>query len=467
METLEKSIKTAIEGVYPFYMPGHKRNKDFFPFDMVDIDVTEIRGTDNLHNPGGLILESMKYAAKVFGAEETTFLVNGSSGGVIAAIMSAVSQGDEILVARNTHKSVYTGMIFSGARPHYILPELTEDGLQGGINPAALREKLEEYPGIAAVFITSPTFEGFVSDIAEISKITREYGVILIVDEAHGAHLPFHSFFPKSAVSLGADIVIQSLHKTLPTLTQTAIIHMNSGLLDFDRLKYMLTITQSTSPSYIFMCVADYAIRRLNEDKSIFEGYVDKLTRFRKRLQTNKHIRLLGMEQAGKSSIFDVDLGRLCFVVDSAATNGRAIEDLLYEKYKIQMEYSGLNYLIGITSPADTQDGYDKLANAVRYISRAMPDEPRAKKSFYAVREPIVSLSPRDAFYASEPRSYPLVDSADLVSYGFVIPYPPGIPILAPGERITEECIASIITGMENGISIVGNGLKDGEILVI
>jgi len=466
MESLQNSIREAVKDIYPFYMPGHKQNKRFFPFNLADIDVTEIEGTDNLHNPRGIILESMRHAAKIYGADETLYLVNGSSGGVIASILAAVAPDGEILIARNTHKSVYTGLIFSGARPRYILTDITADGLQGGISPITLDRELEKYPNISAVYVTSPTFEGFVSDIAELADIAHSHNCLLIVDEAHGAHFPFSDYFPKSAIQLGADIIIQSLHKTLPTLTQSAIIHINGNRVDAERLKYMLTLTQSTSPSYIFMAVADYAIRLLSEDRSIFRDYVSLLKSFRQRLRGNKHIRLLGEEQSGKSSIHEVDLGRLCFCVDSASINGRSIEIMLRYGYKIQIEYSGLNYIIAITSPADTKEGFDRLASAIEAISSELPHEASHRNMLYSAHEPIVRMTPREAFYSKSSHLVPLEESYGHVSYGFVIPYPPGIPILAPGEEITPECVKSIQDGIENDIEIVGNGLKGDSILV-
>ncbi len=466
MNTLENAVKSAISDIYPFYMPGHKRNAEFFPFNFADIDVTEIKGTDNLHSPGGIIFESMQNAARVFGSEETFYLVGGSTAGVVSSVIACASQGEGILVARNSHKSAYTGMIFAGVKPYYIMPEVTADGLQGGINPLEVERILLENRDIKTILITSPTFEGFVSDIKSIADIAHRHGCILIVDEAHGAHFNFSDYFPESATKSGADIVIQSLHKTLPTLTQTAIIHMNGDRLDRERLRYLLTICQSTSPSYIMMCVADYAIRYLDENKHIFERNVKMLESFRERLAGNTKIKLIGKEQIGSSSIYDVDRGRLCFTVNTPDINGKKLERLLAEKYRVQLEYSGLTYAIGISSPADTAEGFDKLAFAIEDLSKKLSEGQAEVKQLYK-SSPVVAIDPRSAFYSKDTSFVPFLASKGEISAGFVIPYPPGIPILAPGERITSDCVSSISDCMVNGLDIVGDGFKDGTLKII
>jgi len=242
--------------VYPFHMPGHKRNKKFDEF--YKMDITEIEGFDNLHHPESIILEAEQRAAHLFGAEETFFLVNGSTSGILAAISSISKEGSTVLVARNSHKSVYHGIYLNNLKVTYLIPDVIEEfDINGGIDPEEVRICMEHNKEIAGVIITSPTYDGVVSDIRKIADIVHEYGIPLIVDEAHGAHFPLWDEAPESAISCGADMVIHSLHKTLPSLTQTALLHVNGNIVDRDKIRRFLGIYQSSSPSYVLMASID------------------------------------------------------------------------------------------------------------------------------------------------------------------------------------------------------------------
>lgn len=249
---METPIYTALQkyindNIYPFHMPGHKQGRALSIDDIMKIDITEVDGVDNLHNAKEVILESQRLTAKLFGAKETFYLVNGSSCGIIASILTVCSPNDKILVARNCHKSVYSGIIFAGGNPVYIMPEIIDDyNIAGGINVDKLKNIMNN--SIKAVLITSPTYEGFCSDIKTIADIVHSYNSILIVDEAHGAHFKFNDYFPNTALEQGADIVIQSVHKTLPSLTQTALLHIQGNRVDIYKLKQMLSMVQTSSP---------------------------------------------------------------------------------------------------------------------------------------------------------------------------------------------------------------------------
>ncbi|MGL4790022.1 MAG: aminotransferase class I/II-fold pyridoxal phosphate-dependent enzyme, partial [Anaerotignaceae bacterium] len=305
-----KLKKYVEENVYPFHMPGHKMGNGLEENNVFAMDITEINDFDNLFKPEGIIKEAQQLMAKTFGAEESFFLVNGSSSGIIAAITSVCSDGDTILLARNCHKSVFNGLVVSGARPVYIMPtELEEIPVFGAINPKDVEFALEKNPQTKAVVITSPTYEGIVSDIEKISEIAHNYKIPLIVDEAHGAHFNFNHFFPKSAIKCGADMVIQSLHKTLPAPTQTAVLHIRKGLVNEVRLKKTLELVQTSSPSYIFMGMIDKLRDFLDTDgERAFEVYVESLKDLRKYISGLHNIKLLDSDIIGNNSIFNLDL---------------------------------------------------------------------------------------------------------------------------------------------------------------
>ena len=259
---MDRPIYNALKNLsnYPFHMPGHKRNKKFLNdfYDFINLDFTEIDETDNMHKPEGIIKNSKEIISKTFGAEESYFLVNGSSCGIIASIMACLSPNEHILVARNCHISVYNGIILSGALPIYIYPTIKYN-IPCGIDIENIKKAIEKYKNIKAFILTSPTYEGFVCDIEKISNFLHKNNIILIVDEAHGAHFNFSNNFPKSALQCGADIVIQSFHKTLPAFTQCGVLHLKSKIVDKHKLEKCLPIIQTTSPSYMFMMSIEYA----------------------------------------------------------------------------------------------------------------------------------------------------------------------------------------------------------------
>ena len=287
----DKLTELEYEDILPMHMPGSKRNSELMSMpDPVKMDITEITGFDNLHNATGIIKECAIEAARIFGADETYLLVNGSTAGVMAAICGATHSGDKVLVARNVHRSVINALYLGQLNPEYIFPEMKcpEAGIYGAVKPEDIEEAFKgskriecgnnvdgsaehsKSSDIKAVIITSPTYEGIVSDISAISEIVHRYGAVLIVDQAHGAHFGFNEEFPESAVRQGADAVITSVHKTLPALTQTALLHINRGRIDADRVKMFWNMFQSTSPSYILMGSIDNCVTILRKREIIY-----------------------------------------------------------------------------------------------------------------------------------------------------------------------------------------------------
>ncbi len=287
-------LKMKNSNIYPFHMPGHKRNKLFMPSDMLNMDITEVEGADSLHNPKGVIKKSLENLSKVFGSDYSFISVNGSSGGIISAVLSCCYEGDKIIVPVNCHKSVYSAVVLSGAVPVYIEPEYFGYGIWGEVSAESVKEAIIKNENVKAVVITSPTYEGICSDIKTISDICHEKNIILIVDEAHGAHMVFHNYFPKTALMQGADIAIQSLHKTLMAMTQIAVVHIKGNRADKERLFKCISMTISTSPSYVFMGNIDYMLGMLNKNgKEIFNNYVCELSEFRYKMKKLKNIFLI------------------------------------------------------------------------------------------------------------------------------------------------------------------------------
>jgi len=426
------------KGVYPFHMPGHKRNPLFMPPDLLSLDMTEIPGLDNLHQAEGAIRSVQEKIASVYGAGECLLSVNGSTAGIIAAICSACPEGS-LLMARNSHVSAFSGLVFSGARPVYLYPDETPYGICGGVSPARVRDMLAANPGCQAVFITSPTYEGFVSDIKTIAGYVHEKGRLLIVDEAHGAHFPFHPIFPDPAIQLGADIVITSPHKTLPALTQTALaLVREGGGADAGRLKFFMRACQTSSPSYIIMSVTDYIFQILSRDKNVFGAYADRLLSARKALAGLNAFRLVGDEIAGTASIHALDAGKMLFI-STGGLSGAALDKGLAEEFRVQLEMSAGHFALAMTSAADTDEGFERLVRGIKAIDAREPYEkgeaPRCAPGFKVGAQS--RMTPREAVFSPSEQTDPR-DSAGKISADFVSAYPPGIPVIAPGELITE-----------------------------
>ena len=262
----DKLMAYSISGHYGFHMPGHKRNTALLGTGLpYGLDITEIDGFDDLHHARGIIREGQECAAKLYHADESHYLVNGSTVGLLSAILGSTRPGDRVIIARNCHKSVYNAIFLNDLKPVYIYPDMIPGtDICGPVSAAQAAALIREYPDAKAVIITSPTYDGIVSDVAAIAEEAHKNGIPLILDEAHGAHFGFHPYFPKNGNQLGADLVIHSLHKTMPSLTQTALLHMNGELADRDNVRRYLHMLQSSSPSYILMASIDQCIRLIS-----------------------------------------------------------------------------------------------------------------------------------------------------------------------------------------------------------
>lgn len=452
---LERLMQYAKNPPYPFHMPGHKGGKKGAFVNPFSFDITEIEGFDNLHHPEGILLEAQKKCAKTFGAEESFFMVNGSTGGMIAAILSVCQKDDKVLIARNCHKSVYSGLTFSGAVPVYVMPEWIEQyGIFGGISPEKIEKAFEKEKTMKAVVITSPTYEGFVSDVEKIAEIVHKNNAVLIVDEAHGAHMGFSNYFPKTALRCHADIVVQSMHKTLPALTQTALLHVQGQRADRQKLKQTLAMVQTSSPSYIFMASMDRCRELLDDEgKSLFQFYVSYLKEFRKQIERLKNTFLIGTEIKKKYEIFDIDLGKLVFV--NEYLSGQQMQTELLKNYHIQLEMSGFYHALAMTSIADTKEGFFMLQEALEKIEHSIQLKERLEKKQISFFIPQMKYTPFEAF-SKQKEACILENSAGKICAQSIVAYPPGIPIVVAGEVITNELLCLMKQYQKEKICLMG-----------
>lgn len=454
---------------YPFHMPGHKRDRDRAMAGFCNpalIDITEIDGFDNLHHPEGILKESMEEAAEVYGSDKTYYLVNGSSAGILSAISGCTSFGGRILMARNCHKAAYHGVFLKKLKTSYVYPQkIKELGIQGGILAEDVEKKLKEDQGIEAVFLVSPTYDGIVSDIEAIAKVVHEYHIPLIVDEAHGAHFPFSHVFPASALDLGADVVIQSVHKTLPAFTQSAVLHIKGNLVKKEQVERYLQIYQSSSPSYLLMAGIENSIFWMKEHKKEIETYYERLLEMRERLKHLKNLRLVQEDLKGKYGIFDMDLCKVLISTEKTCMDGAWLGEALRERYHLEMEMAAPGYVTAITSVMDREEGFDRLTEALENIDLELWEAEKAPEdSWEQKKEAEQKMTVGDAM-DSEMDVISLKESAGRISGEFIYLYPPGIPMIVPGEVMNQEILEKIEQYHKMGLSV--QGLEDESLKTV
>ena len=329
----EKLSEYSKSGIYPMHMPGHKRNAEQLPSGLpFDIDITEIYGFDDLREPRGILMETAGLAAAMYDSTKAFLLVNGSTVGILSAIGAHVKHADKILIAGNCHRSVTNAARLFGLNSIYLTPETDKtSGVSCSIDPAAVRSVLENDAEIKLVVVTSPSYEGIVSDVKSIAGAAHEHDIPLIVDEAHGAHLGFSGYFPENATRLGADVVIMSLHKTLPALTQCSLLHICGKYADADKTACLLSILQTSSPSYVLMASIDHCLRLITSDKSkLFSEYEQNLKRFSEYIMALKRLTVLNCGNDGPhQAFFAYDPGKLVIVTKNTALSGVILADIL------------------------------------------------------------------------------------------------------------------------------------------
>ena len=336
-------------------MPGHKRHEvEGFPKQITELDITEITDFDNLHQAEGIILKAQQNVAQAYGAEESFFLINGSTCGILSAISTAVPFGGHLLIARNCHKSVYHGAYLRHLKLSYIYPQVNEAfDICEAVTPQQVAVMLQADKSIQAVLIVSPTYEGRIADVKGIAEVVHDRGLPLIVDEAHGAHLGFDESFAVNSGRLGADLVINSVHKTLPAMTQTALLHCNGTLIDRDKLKQFLHIYQSSSPSYIMMASIEQAVQTAVYHKEFFKQFKERWVGLLKKLQSLQQIRVLYEEPERKKH----DIGKLIISTKGTKMSGKQLADVLRLKFHLEMEMACETYVLAMFTIADTPGG--------------------------------------------------------------------------------------------------------------
>lgn len=472
MSSLFDSLwQLAESNTYPFHMPGHKRNMPGHKLEAAyRMDITEIDGFDNLHYPQGMIKQAQKKAASLWGACESFFLVNGSTAGILTALSAAFPKRSEIILARNSHKAAYHGVLLRELKAHYLYPKLIDEGfLYGSVSPNQVLELYNKYPDTKGVFITSPNYDGVVSPIEEISKSVHEHGGILIVDEAHGAHLGFSKEFPESAVTKGADIVIQSLHKTLPSFTQTAILHLCSDRVDKSRIQNYLGIYQTSSPSYLFMSTMEQCVEWIDREKDkCFSSLSENIDDFLKATAHLTHLKILNQQFAMERGIYQFDKSKLIISTYGTNISGRELADRLLHTYHLEMEMACEHYALALTSVCDKKEGFERLSEALLEIDKELigasdKDALKGLDIFWS-REDKIPLTISEAEEAKK-ETVCFSHCENRISGEFVYLYPPGVPLIVPGEYITKEMIMQIASYKKQGLSI--QGIKDDTVTCI
>ncbi len=437
--------------VVPFDVPGHKHGKglkpmtDYYGERMMALDVNSMPCLDNLSNPIGVIKEAEDLAADAFGADSAFFLVNGTSAGIQAMIMAVCEPGDKIILPRNCHKSAISALILSGAIPIYVQPQIDERlGIAMGVELDDVKETIMENPDAAAVFIINPTYYGAASDLKEIIRFAHQYNMLVLVDEAHGAHFHFHPDVPPSAMKLGADMSAVSLHKTGGSLTQSSILLLNEERITHQKVRTTLSLNQTTSASYLLMASLDIARQQLATEGNARIGAILKLSDdARARINSIEGLYAFGPDQIDQPGVYDFDTTKLGVNVAQLGLTGFEVYDMLFEFYNIQIEMADMYNILAIVSLGDTEESLTTLVDALEdiAINRKKPEPITLVTA--VLHNPQIIVSPRDAYYAKK-HVVSLDDAVGEISGESIMTYPPGIPVVTPGERISKEIVEHI-----------------------
>ncbi|WOL20674.1 hypothetical protein Cni_G29479 [Canna indica] len=469
---VEALKSTAADDVACFHFPGHNRGKAA-PSILSNLtglgsfihDLPELPELDDLFSPKGAILDAQTQAAKLFGASVTWFLVGGTTCGIQASVMATCSPGDILILPRNSHISATSGLVLSGALPKYIFPEYNSHwDIAGGVTPLQVETSIKELEvagkTAAAVLVTSPTYHGICSNLSEITELCHSRGIPVIVDEAHGAHFGFHPNFPSTALEQGADLAVQSTHKVLSSLTQSSMLHISGDLINRERISKCLQMLQSSSPSYLLLASLDAARAQIGENRdTIFSNAVDLSLDIRHEIGKISGISLL--DSSNFLSHFPaIDPLRITVGVSQLHMSGYLADEILWEKHHIIPELVGTRSLTFAINLGTSRRDVQRLISGVKYLSSKFFEGGKQKSNVRnRVSAPTthssMELSPRDAFFAKKERVN-IRDSIGEICGELVCPYPPGIPILIPGEVVTEEALSYLSNAMIMGAKISG-----------
>lgn len=406
-----------------------------------------------------MIRDAQAIAAEAFGADHTFFSVQGTSGAIMAMILATVGPGETVLVPRNVHKSVMAAIVLAGARPVYMAPELDENlGIAHGVSVETVSNALNQHPDARAVLVINPTYYGVAADLKSIVEVAHRRGVPVLVDEAHGVHIHFHERLPLSAMQAGADMAATSVHKLGGSMTQTSVLNVREGLVKVGRVQAVMSMLHTTSTSYVLLASLDVARKHLaTRGRDLIERARVLANQARAQINEIPGLYCIGPDIIGLNSArFDYDPTKLCVHVRELGLIGADVEGILREEFNIEVELSDLYNILAVVTFGDTEEDVEALVEALRTISDRFYRTRPAQQ--VRVRNPVIpelAMIPRDAFY-SPSESVPLADSAGRVAAEFVMVYPPGIPILAPGDYITDENIQYILEHLEAGYPVQG-----------
>ena len=457
---VDKLEQLRDEDIISFHVPGHKMGKIFDKLGYNNIlekiytlDTTEIEGTDNLHNAKEVIKQSQERASRVFNSDKTIYLVNGSTCGIQAAIMSTCPPKSKIIVNRDCHQSVINSCILGDIIPIYIDSEICrETNILKGVNYSKAKEIIDNNLDAKAMILTYPTYYGETYNLQDICNYAHDKDMIVIVDEAHGAHLELSDRLPKSAINLGADIVIQSTHKTLPSFTQSSMVHIKGNRVDYNKLLSILRIIESSSPSYLFMSSLELAVDIYEKHgKELMESLLNNIDKFKDKFKSNHDVYIYN----------EMDKTKIFISLKNIGMTGYELDEILRSEYKMQCELSNHYGVLLICTIGNEEEDFICLETALKDILNKYKNKGSIEDTDYPVSIPKMKLTPREAFY-KEKKRVKLKDSIGKISGEYIIPYPPGISLISPGEIISEEIITYIHQGLKDGMII--SGIKDSNL---
>ena len=448
--------------IVPFDVPGHKRGKGnpeltkFLGEKCLTVDVNSMKPLDNLCHPVSVIKEAEELAARAFGAQHAFFMVNGTTSAVQSMIMSVCKRGDKIIMPRNVHRSAINALIISGAVPVYVNPSINKQlGIPLGMSVTDVKKAIEHNPDAKAVLVNNPTYYGICSDLRTITKLAHQHGMKVLVDEAHGTHFYFGENLPVSAMAAGADMAAVSMHKTGGSLTQSSFLLSNHPDLHQGYIRQIINLTQTTSGSYLLLSSLDLSRRNLAlHGKEIFARVKELAQYAREEINKLGGFYAFSSELIDGDAIFDFDTTKLSVHTRDIGLAGIEVYDLLRDEYDIQIEFGDIGNILAIISVGDNMFVMERLISAMAEIKRIYQKD-KAGMYDHEYINPEVVMTPQEAFYAAK-HAMPIEQSAGQICSEFVMCYPPGIPILAPGERITQEILDYIAYAKEKGCFLTG-----------
>lgn len=449
-----------------FHIPGHKKGagmasefRKFIGENALSIDLINIAPLDDLHNPHGIIREAQAIAAEAFGADYTYFSVQGTSGAITTMVMTVCGPGDKILVPRNVHKSVLTGIILSGALPVFMNPELDYNlGIAHGVSLETVRTAMDQHPDAKAVLVINPTYFGVAADLKAIVELAHSRHIPVLVDEAHGVHINFHEQMPLSAMQCGADMAATSVHKLGGSMTQTSVLNVREGYVNPGRVQSIISMLTTTSTSYLLLASLDVARKQLaTKGRQMIDKAMQLAQKTRQRVNEIPGLYCFGAEIIGQtSSRFDHDPTKLCINVKELGITGIDVEKMLRDEFNIEVEMSDLYNVLCIVSLGDVEEDLEMLVKALRTLSeRFYRSRPANEVKVRVPTTPILAMAPREAFYG-QTESIPLQESEGRVTAESIMVYPPGIPILLPGEIVSRENLEYIADCIDAGLPVQG-----------